>query len=314
MKGSELGDLVAFLAVAEERSFTRAAAKLGVSQSALSFTMRRLETRLGLRLLNRTTRSVAPTEGGERLLRTLRPALDQIDTELNALGELREKPAGTVRITANEHAADTILWPAVSRLLPSYPEIKVEIDVDYGLTDIVADRYDAGVRFGDQVAKDMIAVRIGPDLSMAIVGAPSYLAARSEPRTPQDLVHHNCITFRQPSAGGLYAWEFEKRGRELRVRVDGQLTFNRTPPMLEAARAGFGLACLMDDMVQEDVAEGRLTRVLADWCPPFSGYHLYYPSRRQLSPAFTLLVDAMKFKGNQVNRAARAAARSRRSN
>jgi DNA-binding transcriptional LysR family regulator len=312
MKGSELGDLVAFLAVAEERSFTRAAAKLGVSQSALSYTVRRLETRLGLRLLNRTTRSVAPTEGGERLLRTLRPALDQIDTELDALGELREKPAGTVRITANEHAADTILWPAISRLLPTYPELKVEIDVDYGLTDIVADRYDAGVRFGDQVAKDMIAVRIGPDLSMAIVGAPSYLATRPEPRTPQDLVHHNCITFRQPSAGGLYAWEFEKRGRQLRVRVDGQLIFNRTPPMLAAARAGFGLACLMeDDIVRTDVAEGRLTRVLADWCPPFSGYHLYYPSRRQPSPAFTLVVDALKFKGLQLKRAARTAARSR---
>ncbi len=297
MRGGELGDLVAFLAVAEELSFTRAAAKLGVSQSALSYTVRRLETRLGLRLLNRTTRSVAPTDAGERLLRTLRPVFDQIDTELEAVGELRDKPAGTVRLTANDHAADTILWPAVARTLRSYPDVKVEIDVDYGLTDIVTDRYDAGVRFGDQVEKDMIAVRIGPDLRMAVVGAPSYFATRPEPKSPQDLVNHRCINFRQPSAGGLYAWEFEKRGRELKVRVDGQLVFNRTPPMLTAVRAGFGLAYLMDDMVVEDVERGRLTRVLTDWCPPFSGYHLYYPSRRQLSPAFALLINALRFKG-----------------
>jgi DNA-binding transcriptional LysR family regulator len=303
MKGSEFGDLATFLAVAEERSFTRAAAKLGASQSALSYTVRRLETRLGLRLLNRTTRSVAPTEGGERLLRTLRPAFDQIDTELASLGELRDKPSGTIRITANDHAADTILWPAISQLLPRYPDIKVEIDVDYGLTDIVADRYDAGVRFGDQVAKDMIAVRIGPDLRMAVVGAPAYFAARPEPKSPKDLVDHTCINFRQPSAGGLYAWEFEKRGRELRVRVDGQLVFNRMPPMLNAARAGFGLACLMDDMVQPDIASGRLTRVLADWCPPFSGYHLYYPSRRQPSPAFALIVNALRSKAETSRRA-----------
>jgi DNA-binding transcriptional LysR family regulator len=311
MRGSELGDLVAFLAVAEERSFTRAAAKLGASQSALSYTVRRLETRLGLRLLNRTTRSVAPTEGGERLLRTLRPAFDLIHTELDAVGELRDKPAGTIRITTNDHAADTILWPVISRLLPNYPDIKLEIDIDYGLTDIVADRYDAGVRFGDQVAKDMIAVRVGPDLRMAVVGAPSYFASRPAPKSPQDLVNHSCINFRQPSAGGLYAWEFEKRGRELRVRVDGQLIFNRMPEMLTAARAGFGLACLMDDMVQADVAKGRLTRVLADWCPPFSGYHLYYPSRRQPSPAFVLLVNALRFSAPPSNRAARPRTRRR---
>lgn len=309
MRGNELGDLVAFLAVAEERSFTRAAAKLGVSQSALSYTIRRLETRLGVRLLNRTTRSVAPTEGGERLLRTLRPAFEQIDTELEAVGELREKPAGTVRIAANDHAADTLLWPALERLLPDYPDIKVEIDIDYGLTDIVQGRYDAGVRLGDQVAKDMIAVRIGPDLRMAIVGAPSYFAHRSEPKSPKELVHHRCINFRQPTAGGLYAWEFEKRGRELRVRVEGQLVFNRMSPMLIAARAGFGLACLMDDIVVTDVAEGRLIRVLADWCPPFSGYHLYYPSRRQPSPAFSLLVSALRLSGQTTGRANRTKAR-----
>ncbi len=294
MKGGELGDLAAFLAVAEERSFTRAAAKLGVSQSALSYTIRRLEERLGLRLLNRTTRSVAPTEGGQRLLRTLRPAFDQIDSELASLGELRDRPSGTIRIAANDHAAETILWPALCRLLPAYPDIQVEVNVYYGLTDIVTDRYDAGVRFGDQVSKDMIAVRIGPDSRMAVVGAPSYFAANPEPKSPRDLVHHRCINFRQPTAGGLYAWEFEKRGRELRVRVEGQLTFNRMQPMLNAARAGFGLACLMEDLVQTDVAEGRLTRVLADWCAPFSGYHLYYPSRLQPSPAFALVVSALR--------------------
>jgi DNA-binding transcriptional LysR family regulator len=296
MKGSEFGDLAAFLAVAEEQSFTRAAAKLGASQSALSYTVRRLETRLGVRLLNRTTRSVAPTEGGERLLRTLRPAFDQIDNELLALGELRDKPSGTIRITANDHAADTILWPVISRLLPKFPDIKVEVDVDYALADIVKDRYDAGVRFGDQVAKDMIAVRIGPDLRMAVVGAPSYFAARPEPKAPKDLVNHACINFRQPSAGGLFAWEFEKRGREVRVRVDGQLVYNRMPPMLSAARAGFGLAYLTDDIVEADLAAGRLKRVLADWCPPFAGYHLYYPSRLQPSPAFALLVSALRSK------------------
>jgi DNA-binding transcriptional LysR family regulator len=309
MRGSELGDLVAFVAVAEDGSFTRAAAKLGVSQSALSYTVRRLETRLGVRLLNRTTRSVAPTAGGERLLRTLRPAFAHIDTELSALGELRDKPAGSVRITANDHAADKILWPAIARILPSYPDVKVEIDIDNGLTDIVADRYDAGVRLGDQVAKDMIAVRIGPDVRMAIIGSPSYFAKRPMPRTPQDLVDHACINFRQPTGGGLYAWEFEKRGRELRVRVDGQLVFNGVYPILTAARAGFGLACVMEDMVQADVAQGRLTRVLADWCQPFAGYHLYYPSRRQLAPALALLVDALRWKSPPVDRATRSTAR-----
>jgi DNA-binding transcriptional LysR family regulator len=311
MKGSEFGDLAAFVAVAEEQSFTRAAAKLGVSQSALSYTVRRLETRMGLRLLNRTTRSVATTDGGERLLRTLRPAFEQIDTGISALGELREKPAGTVRITANDHAADTVLWPAIAELLPKYPEIKVELDIDYRLTDIVEGRYDAGVRFGDQIAKDMVALRIGPDLRMAVVGAPSYFAARPAPKSPQDLVNHTCINFRQPTAGGLYAWEFEKRGRELRVRVDGQLIFNRMPQILNAARAGFGLAYLMDDMVQADLDEGRLTRVLADWCAPFSGYHLYYPSRRQPSPAFALLVSALRFKGKSSTRGTQSAVRPR---
>lgn len=303
MRGTELGDLAAFIVVAEERNFTRAAAKLGVSQSALSYIVRRLETHLALRLLHRTTRSVSTTTAGERLLSTLRPAFEQIETGIADVGALRDKPAGSVRITANDHAADSLLWPAISRLLPVYPDIKVEVDVDYGLTDIVAHRYDAGVRFGDQVAKDMIAVRIGPDLRLAIVASPSYFAEHPKPTSPKDLVNHSCINFRQPTAGGLYSWEFEKRGREIRVRVDGQLVFNRIPPMLTAARAGFGLACVMEDLVETDVAEGRLVRVLADWCQPFSGYHLYYPSRRQPSPAFTLLVDALRFKGGPLKRA-----------
>src|SRR4051812_49326948 len=297
MQRDELGDLMAFLAVAEERSFTRAAAKLGTSQSALSHTIRRLEARLGVRLLTRTTRSVAPTDAGERLLRTLGPAFDTIDTELAALSEFREKPAGTIRITTSAHAAHAILWPALERLLPDYPDIKVELDIDNGLTDIVAERYDAGVRSGEIVAKDMVAVRIGPDMRMAVVGAPSYFAKRPRPKTLQDLTTHTCINLRLPTHGGLYAWEFEKGGRELRVRVEGQLVFNETALMLDAALAGFGLAYLPEDQVQVHLVDSRLIRVLADWCPPFPGYHLYYPSRRQPTPAFALLVDALRYRG-----------------
>ena len=291
-----LNDLIAFLAVARERSFTRAAAKLGVSQSALSHTIRGLEARLGLRLLTRTTRSVAPTEAGERLLRTVGPRLDEIEAELATLSELREKPAGTIRITAHEHAANAVLWPALERFLPDYPDIKVEIVIDYGLTDIVAERYDAGVRSGEQVAKDMVAVRIGPDMRMAVVGAPSYFARRSRPRAPQDLTAHTCINLRLPTYGNIYAWEFEKDGRELRVRVEGQLVFNNIALRLNAALAGFGLAYLPEDQVQPHVAEGRLVRVLADWCPPYPGYHLYYPSRRQHTAAFALLVEALRYR------------------
>ena len=297
MPRTDLNDIVAFLAVARERSFTRAAAQLGVSQSALSQTLRGLEARLGLRLLTRTTRSVAPTEAGERLLRAAGPRLDEIEAELAALSELREKPAGTVRITAHDHAVRTVLWPALERLLPDYPDIKVEIVIDYGLTDIVAERYDAGVRSGEMVAKDMVAVRIGPDLRMAVVGAPSYFAGRPRPKTPQDLTAHDCINLRLPTLGGLYAWEFEKGRRELRVRVEGQLVFNATAPMLDAALAGFGLAYLPEDDVGAHLADGRLVRVLADWCPPFTGYHLYYPSRRQPMPAFALLVEALRHRG-----------------
>ena len=292
-------DLVAFLAVARERSFTRAAAKLGVSQSALSHTIRGLEERLGMRLLTRTTRSVAPTEAGERLVRTVGPRFEEIDAELSALTELREKPAGNIRITTGEHAAQAVLWPALARLLPHYPDIKVEVIIDYGLTNIVAERYDAGVRLGEQVAKDMIAVRIGPDFRMVVVGAPSYFARRPKPKKPQDLTAHDCINIRLPTYGGIYAWEFEKRGRELKVRTDGQLVFDNLALRLNAALAGLGLAYLPEDQVQSYVSEGMLIRVLDDWCAPFPGYHLYYPSRRQPAPAFAVLVDALRYRGKQ---------------
>src|SRR6266540_850342 len=284
MQRGNLDQLVAFVAVGQERSFTNAAAKLGVSQSALSHTIRELEERLGVRLLTRTTRSVSPTEAGERLLRAIGPRFEEIDAELSAVSELREKPAGTIRITAGDHAIQSILWPKVAKFLPNYPDIRVEIIVDYGLTDIAAERYDAGVRWGEQVAKDMIAVRIGPDVRFAVVGAKSYFAKRPPPKMPQDLIGHNCINLRLPTYGGLYAWEFEKDGRELKVRVEGQLVFNSTALILKAALAGFGLAYLPEDQVQAHIAEGRLIQMLDDWCPVFAGYHLYYPSRRQHTP------------------------------
>jgi len=287
--------MLAFMAVGQERSFTKAAAKLGVSQSALSHTIRQLESRLGVRLLTRTTRSVSPTEAGERLLHNIAPHLKEIEAEIQAVTELREKPAGTIRISATEYAADAILLPKLAKLMREYPDIKVEIMIDYGLTDIVAQRFDAGVRSGEQVAKDMIAVRIGPDMRMAVVGAPSYFRGRPEPKKPHDLINHNCITLRLPS-GGLYAWEFEKGGRELRVRVEGQLTCNTTAQMLNAALAGMGLAYVPEDWVQPYLAKARLKRVLEDWCLPYSGYHLFYPSRRQASAAFALLVDAVRYR------------------
>ena len=292
----ELGGLLAFLAVAKERSFTRAAAKLGVSQSALSHTIRELEERLGIRLLTRTTRSVAPTHAGERLLSTIGPLLEEIEAELVSLSELREKPAGNIRITTGEHAAEAVLWPALAKFLPAYPDINVELIIDYGLTDIVAERYDAGVRLGEQIAKDMIAVRIGPDMRMAVVGAPSYFARHPRPKWPHNLTVHRCINLRLPTYGGVYAWEFEKNGREMRVHVEGQLVFNNIALRLEAVLAGCGLAYLPEDRVQRHLSSGRLIRVLADWCPKFSGYHLYYPSRRQATPAFALLVNALRYR------------------
>jgi DNA-binding transcriptional LysR family regulator len=293
-RGDSLDDLAAFAAVGRERSFTKAAAKLGISQSALSQTVRQLEARLGVRLLTRTTRSVAPTEAGERLLGVVVPRFEEIQNELASLRELRQKPAGTVRITATEFAIDTILLPKLAPVMRANPDIKVEFIVDYGLSNIVADRYDAGVRSGEQIAKDMIAVRIAPDMRMAVVGAPSYFKQRPEPKKPQELIDHNCINLRLPTHQSLYAWEFEKGSRELRVRVDGQLTCNGSAQLLNGALAGLGLAYVPEGMVEAYIAKGRLRRVLADWCQPFSGYHLFYPSRRQSSAAFSLVVEALR--------------------
>ena len=295
MARETLADLIVFLAVARERNFTRAAAQLGVSQPALSRAIRALEARLGVRLLTRTTRSVAPTEAGERLFQTVGPHFDGIDAGLAALTAMREKPAGSLRITSVEHASDTILAPALARLLPNYPDIRVEILNDYGLTDIVAARYDAGVRLGEQVAKDMIALRIGPDFHQALVGAPSYFARRQQPVTPHDLTAHACINLRLPTSGGLWSWPFVKDGRDLKVRAEGPLAFNAIPLILSAALAGLGLAYLPEDVVQQHVTAGRLVRVLADWSPLMTGYHLYYPNR-QPSPAFALLVEALRYR------------------
>lgn len=297
MQRGNLDDLLAFVAVGRERSFTKAAAKLRISQSALSHTIRELEARLGVRLLTRTTRSVAPTAAGERLLKTVGPRFEEIEAELEALSELREKPAGTIRITAGDHAIHSVLWPKLAKLLPKYPDVKVEITIDYGLADIVAQRYDAGVRWGEQVAKDMIAVRIGPDVRFAVVGTKSYFARQPPPKTPQDLIGHTCINLRLPTYGGLYAWEFERGGRELKVRVEGQLVFNGIFQVLDATLAGFGLAFVPEDLAQPHLTKGRLKRVLEEWCPPWPGYHLYYPSRRQSSAAFALLVDALRHRG-----------------
>jgi DNA-binding transcriptional LysR family regulator len=294
MSQTNFNDLLAFFAVAREGSFTKAASKMGVSQSALSQTIRTLEERLGLRLLIRTTRSVSPTEAGDHLLRTVAPRFDDIELELAALREMRLKPAGQIRITAGEYPAMTVLAPALARLLPDYPDINVEICADNGMTDIVAERYDAGVRLGDQVAKDMIAVPIGPDIRMAVVATPSYFASFEAPKTPLDLTAHNCIKMRLPTHGGVYAWDFEKDGRELKVRVEGQMVFNNIALRLTTVLAGLGVAYLPEDLVLEHIAAGRLVRVLEDWCQPFAGFRLYYPTRRHPSAAFTLLVDTLR--------------------
>ena len=294
MAREDLSDLLAFLAVARERSFTKAAAKLGVSQSGLSHTVSRLEERLGVRLLTRTTRSVSPTIAGERLLKNAGPRLEEVEAELAAIGELRDKPAGTIRITTSDHAANTILIPKLTPLLREYPDVKVEICVDYGLTDIAADRYDAGVRLGEQVAKGMIAVPIGPPVRLVVVGTPAYFARHPPPRKPQDLTNHGCINMRLP--GGVYAWEFAKGSRAIKVRVEGQLVVNGIDEMLSAARAGIGIGFVPEDLAEPFVAKGQLRRVLEDWTPPFPGFHLYYASRRQASPAFSLLVDALRYR------------------
>lgn len=302
MKRDELADLTAFLAVAEERSFTRAAARLGSSQSALSHTVRRLETRLGLRLLTRTTRSVALTVAGERLIETLGPALNEIEAKLTSLTELRDKPSGTIRITTSEHAAESYLWPVLKKLLPNYPDITVELTVDHSFTDIVTERYDAGVRLGESIAKDMIAVPISPDLRMIVVGSPDYFASHPRPKVPQDLANHPCINLRMVSAGGIYAWEFEKGGHELRVRVEGPLVFNNSRMPLHAALSGLGLAYVPETLAQPHLEDGSLIRVLNDWCQPFSGFHLYYPSRRQHSPAFAVVLEALRYRGRSTKK------------
>jgi DNA-binding transcriptional LysR family regulator len=296
MRREDLADLAAFAVVAEEGSFTRAAARLSVSQSALSHTLRKLEARLGIRLLTRTTRSVSTTEAGERLLDALRPAIADIDRQLANLSDLRDRPAGTIRITTPEHAAQTLLWPVIDRFMRDYPDVQVELSADYSLTDIVAGRFDAGVRLGEQLAKDMIAVQIGPSLRMAVVAAPSYLAEHGKPKTPHDLTRHKCINLRMWSSGALYVWEFEKGGKEVNVRVEGQITLNSMPLVMEAVRAGHGIAYVMEDRARPLIDSGEAVQVMESWCPWFDGYHLYYPSRRQPTPAFSLLVEALRYR------------------
>lgn len=296
MLKENFNDLISFLVVARERSFTKAAAKLGVSQSALSHSIRGLEERLELRLLTRTTRSVAPTEAGEKMVASLGPRFAEIESELEALSEMRERPAGNIRITAGEHAVDSILWPVLKKFLAEYSDINIEIILDNALTDIVTGRFDAGIRLGEQVAKDMIALRIGPEMSMAVIGSPAYFAREGIPLTPQELQSHRCINMRLPTMGGIYAWEFGQDGRELKVRVDGQLTFNSLRQRIDAAVNGFGLAYVPEDSVASDIASGKLIRVLQDWCEPFPGYYLYYPSRKQHTTAFALLLDALRYK------------------
>ncbi|MEE9684757.1 LysR family transcriptional regulator [Lelliottia amnigena] len=299
MLKDNFNDLLSFIVVARERSFTRAAAQLGVSQSALSHAMRNLEARLDVRLLTRTTRSVAPTEAGEQLLMRLTPHLLEIEQELTALRDRRDRPAGNIRLSAGEHAMSALLWPVLKPFMAHYPDINIEVTVDNGLTDIVDGRFDAGVRLGEQIAKDMVAVRIAPDMQMAVVGSAAYFAKNGVPETPEQLENHRCINMRLPTLGGLYAWEFTHDGREMRVRVDGQLTLNSLPQRLDAAVAGLGLAYVPEESAAAELADGRLTRVLESWCPSFEGYHLYYPSRRQHTTAFTLLVEALRNQNGQ---------------
>ncbi|MCH1921567.1 LysR family transcriptional regulator [Shewanella sp. A3A] len=295
MARENYNELIAFIAVARECSFTKAAAHLGITQSALSHTVKGLEKRLGIRLLSRTTRNVSLTEAGERLLTRISPKFEEIDTEISLLSELRDKPAGTIRISSSDHAIDTLLWPKLAEVLKQYPDIKLELCVDYGFTDIVARRFDAGVRFGEAISNDMIAIRIGPDLSMAAVATPAYFSQHAKPVVPHDLLQHNCINLRFPTYGGLYAWEFEKGDRQLNVNVDGQLVFNNINQILQATLASFGIAFLPEDIFQPYVDSGELVRVLADWCPPFAGYHLYFPHRMRSSPAFDVIVNALRY-------------------
>lgn len=292
-----INDLLAFVAVATDQSFTRAAARLGTSQSSLSRTIRKLEERLGVRLLSRTTRSVSPTEAGERLLQKIGPRLDEIEAELEALSALRDKPAGAVRINCSEYAAETVVWPKLAKVLPAYPDIKVEIFIQHSFADIAAERFDAGVRLGESLEKDMIAVRIAPDDRLIAVGSPSYFERHAPPETPRDLTAHSCINLRLATRGGLYAWEFGKDGAPLNVKVEGQVTFNTIKPMVNAALAGFGIAFVPESALHDHLASGALVQVLDDWCQPFSGFHLYYPSRRQQSPAFEVVMNALRHRG-----------------
>lgn len=296
MLRDNFNDLYYLIIVARERSFTRAAAKLGVSQSALSHAIRGLEERLDVRLLTRTTRSVAPTEAGERLINSISPRFDDIESELLALTDVRQRVAGNIRLTLGEHALQSTVWPALEPFLQTYPDVNVEMTIDNSLTDIVTGRYDAGIRLGEQVAKDMVAVRIGPDWRMVVVGSPTYFARHGKPHTPHDLQNHNCINMRMPTLGGLYAWEFTKDGQDLRVRVEGQLIFNNLPPRIGAAITGMGLAFVPEDTVERAVADGALEKVLEDWCEPFPGYYMYYPSRKQHTAAFAQLIEALRYK------------------
>jgi len=295
MPRENINDILAFLAVAQERSFTRAAARLGISQSALSHTIRALETRLGVRLLTRTTRSVSPTEAGERLMQTVAPRLEEIEAEIAAVSEFGDKPIGTIRITAIDHVVDTVLWPRLAKVLEQYPDLRLEISADYRMVDIAAERYDIGVRYGDQVAKDMVAVRLTPDIPMTIVAAPRYFETHKVPVAIQDLVRHNCITLRLSSSGGIYAWELRQGHRKVETRVSGQVTVNGAYQMLEAAISGYGLAFLPEELTQPHVEAGRLRRVMDDCCPEFPGLHAYYPSRRNSSRALRLVIEAIRY-------------------
>ncbi|SFJ90058.1 DNA-binding transcriptional regulator, LysR family [Bosea sp. OK403] len=294
MAREDFNDLIWFLAVAEERSFTRAAAKLGITQSTLSHTIKRLETRMGIRLLTRTTRSVAPTDAGERLKQSLAPRVAEVEAEIAALMAYRDKPAGTIRLTLSDHGLESVVWPKLRPVLGAYPDIKLEFSIDNGLRNIVEDGFDAGIRLGESVEKDMIAVRIGPDWRLVAVASPNYLATHPRPVHPHDLIGHDCINMRQARAGGLYAWEFEKDGQELRVRVDGQLTFNASYAMVDAVVNGYGIAYLPEDLVDRHIAAGDLVVLLDEWSPRFPGYYIYYPSRRQSLPAFKIIVDALR--------------------
>jgi DNA-binding transcriptional LysR family regulator len=297
MAHTKVNDLQAFLAVARDQSFTKAAARLGITPSALSHTIRALEERLGVRLLARTTRNVAPTEAGERLMRSIAPLFDQIVAEVEALGELRDKPAGTIRITCTDDSIELYLRPKLARFLKNYPDVTLELFVDYGFTNVVEERFDAGIRLGEAISKDMIAVRISPDWRLAVVGSPAYFERCPPPKTPYELTNHACVNIRHRPSGAIYAWEFEKDGQELTVKCEGQLVFNSIVHVLNGAVDGIGLAYVPEALTAPYLADGRLKEVLADWCPYFQGFHLYYPNRRQTSPAFSAFVDAFRYRG-----------------